>query len=85
MSDQTYNGWTNWETWNFNLWIHNSERLYNIVKAAATTFDLRSTLIGYLRSTANEIVGTELCLDLKKEDIEKINFHEIAETLKEEF
>ena len=24
-----YNGWTNFETWNFNLWITNEESDYN--------------------------------------------------------
>jgi len=27
MTDNTYNGWTNWETWNTNLWMTNEEAL----------------------------------------------------------
>jgi hypothetical protein len=27
-SDDTYNGWTNWETWLVNLWIDNDQGLY---------------------------------------------------------
>jgi hypothetical protein len=26
--DQEYNGWTNWDTWNANLWLANDEGTY---------------------------------------------------------
>ena len=28
MSSEECNGWTNWETWNINLWLANGEGLY---------------------------------------------------------
>ena len=31
LTDQTYNGWTNYQTWNVVLWIENDEELYNLV------------------------------------------------------
>ena len=31
LTDQTYNGWTNYQTWNVVLWIQNDEQLYNLV------------------------------------------------------
>ena len=30
--DTSYNGWTNYETWNVALWIQNDEGLYNEAK-----------------------------------------------------
>ena len=32
-TDNTYNGWTNYETWNAALWIQNDQFLYNTAKA----------------------------------------------------
>ena len=28
---ETYNGWTNWETWNVNLWLTNDENTYSAI------------------------------------------------------
>jgi hypothetical protein len=32
IEDQTYNGWSNYETWNVALWIQNDEGLYEFAK-----------------------------------------------------
>ncbi len=32
ITDQTYQGWTNYETWNVVLWIENDESIYNYIQ-----------------------------------------------------
>ena len=37
-TDHTYNGWTNWETWNTNLWMTNEEPLYDEARAIVAEY-----------------------------------------------
>ena len=39
LSDTTYNGWTNYETWNVSLWIGNHEGLYNLARRSYSYHD----------------------------------------------
>ena len=39
LTDTTYNGWTNYETWNVALWIGNDEGLYALAKEAGNYRD----------------------------------------------
>ena len=81
-----YNGWSNWETWNYKLWLDNDERLYNLInRSAAALVDDKEAFAKALKFTANKIVGTKLCMDLKKENIPDINFNEIADYILEAF
>ena len=39
LTDATYNGWTNYETWNVALWIGNDEGLYELAREAGNYTD----------------------------------------------
>tara|TARA_Y100000592_G_scaffold78949_1_gene124345 strand:- start:517 stop:783 length:267 start_codon:yes stop_codon:yes gene_type:complete len=84
-TDNTYNGWTNWETWNFMLWVNNNEKLYNIVTDAIDDMVNEKYQINWLKIVAKEIAEhPELCPDIKKSDIKNINYVEILEVLLED-
>ena len=43
MTEEGYNGWANWETWNAHLWLTNDEGSYDLVRetVAATVVEER--------------------------------------------
>jgi hypothetical protein len=60
MSDKTYNGWTNYETWCVGVWIDNDEPIYREVTALAQeTWDESGGLSAYAKFTGNEIFDRE--------------------------
>ena len=46
LTDQSYNGWTNYETWNVALWIGNDEGLYHLAQEAGDYQTFKDALEG---------------------------------------
>ena len=46
LTDTTYNGWTNYETWNVALWIGNDQGLYQLAGAAGNYEEFVDALEG---------------------------------------
>ena len=84
MSD--YNGWTNYETWNVNLWVSNDEGLYNEkMRVLRRSHEVSAKTV---REFFAEVMGgTTPDLDSLQENgetVDPINFDEIAEHWEDE-
>lgn len=84
----TYNGWTNWETWQINLWLDNEEPLYREkvrFLRAATHFDapyVRAFVEGVFPDGTPDMQGDEK--ESVAEQMGKVNWAEIAAHFAEE-
>ena len=74
MKDNTYNGWTNWETWNTNLWLEGMEF------SGDTIEDMAYEIETYLTETFEESPINGLFGDFVTHSLNAVNFEEIAET-----
>jgi len=59
--DKTYNGWTNYETWNVKLWIDNEQSTYDYWREAAQQCfdDAGDGVSAYAKFTDKEIFTRE--------------------------
>ena len=69
LTDTTYNGWTNYETWNVALWINNTENLYHLAMECGDY----QTFVNYLY----EVYGSTETGDSVKWNDPKVNVIEI--------
>lgn len=66
----TYHGWTNWDTWNCNLWLTNEELTYRSAKKRISPYELKLFWEGFFDG-------------MDGIDTEKVNFEEIFSMLHE--
>ena len=90
MSNNKYNGWTNWETWNFNLWVTNDESDYEYAMHLASNSDdvheLRNLLEGWAEEWVDSCFTSSeythgFVKDMVYSSIKMVNFYEVAEHL----
>ena len=88
-----YNGWTNYETWNFNLWITNEEEDYKYsLELASDSEDvhkLSKKLKEWACFMADDVLTSHeythgFIKDMVNSSIKEVNFYEVAEHLWEE-
>lgn len=83
-----YNGWTNYETWNFNLWITNDEEDYSHALEMAFDSEHEYELSKRLEEWAEDMASVYdthgFIGDMVTSAIKEVNFYEVAKHLWEE-
>ena len=92
MSDSTYNGWKNYETWNVKLWLDNEQGTYYEVTGHATeavteardqetepdAYEFSRWLRDYVEELRPELPAS-MFSDLLGAALSEVDYHEIAE------
>ena len=82
-----YNGWTNYETWNFNLWITNTEGDYRhalqLTRDSIDKYELSKDLEEWAMDMADDVLSSYeythgFINDIVNSSIKEVNFYEVA-------
>ena len=80
--ENTYNGYTNWETWNACLWIANDQSTYNYVRNHKTQL-VKELSYGNKFATLKRLMTIACNTDLDYKDYDKINYEEVINFIEE--
>jgi len=85
MSDTTYNGYTNWETWNISLWLFNEPGPYSFALAegrccdTVTADDAERIVLGIFPEGTPDFESSRI-----KREISRVDWEQIADHLNEQ-
>lgn len=79
--EQKYNGWTNYETWNVQLWLENgeaeSDEIRRLAKENKDPYELSKKIRDYIEE-ASPLDEASLYADLLNSAFSNVNWYEIA-------
>lgn len=88
--DNTYNGWTNYETWAVNLHLTNDETLYHMALSFDSASDLQESLSNGVYQMIEEYQEKSIApiyllwQDLLTSSLQSVNWYEIYDGLHED-
>ena len=74
MKDNTYNGWSNYETWNWKLWLDNDQGAYEYWANRVQELNAIHFVPDYEWETESDIRVRELAKELKSDCEERMDF-----------
>jgi len=83
----SYNGWSNYETWNVNLWLDNDyqEEVYAIIKHNKTRWDAAAAIRDFVQGLGDSLgLPNGMFKDILESSLSEVDWPEIVDFHSEE-